>query len=170
MKNLRYLLFGVFPTYFPLKKRFTVKGKPVEEEILLDIRSPMPVLNVTIKSLPENLMAGQLFTTYIEAKNTGGRDMSCLKVMLSHPQIFYFGDNIDLHSETHDIPNSINMNNSLENSSLLSLDLVDSGGILKVGETVHIPLQIRGEEIGLQNCKFMFGYSTLVNFCGYNSI
>ena len=160
VKNLRYLLFGVFPTYFPLKKRFTLHGKPVEEDIVLDIRPPMPVLNITIKSLPESLIAGQVFKTSIAVTNTGGRDLCSLKIILSHPHMFYFGEDSD--SDAPNIPDFIHSKNSLESNSLLNLDLAGSGGILKVEETAHIPLRIRSEEIGLQNCKFIFGYCAAV--------
>lgn len=162
VKNLRYLLFGVFPTYFPLKKRFTRHGKPVEEDIVLDIRPPMPVLNITIKSLPDSLIAGQVFKTSIAVTNTGGRDLCGLKIILSHPHMFYFGEDSHSDSDMQDSPDFIHSKNSLENSSLLNLDLAGSGGILKVEETAHIPLRIRGEEIGLQNCKFIFGYCAAV--------
>ncbi len=162
VKNLRYLLFGVFPTYFPLKKRFTRHGKPVEEDIVLDIRPPMPVLNITINPIPDSLIAGQVFKTSIAVTNTGGRDLCSLKVILSHPQMFYFGDDANSGSEGQNSPHFIYSKNSLEISSLLTLDLSGTGGILKVGETVHIPLRIRGEEIGLKNCKFIFGYCAAV--------
>ena len=140
----------------------TVHSKPVEEDIILDIRRPMAVLNVTMPTPPEILMAGQVLETYIEAKNIGGRDMCNLKVLMSHPEIFYFGHELVKRDETHHVPSNVQIQNSLESSGLLSFDLEATDGILKAGDSVRIPVIIRGENIGMQNCKFIFGYSTLV--------
>lgn len=160
VKNLRYLLFGVSPTYFPLKKRFTSKGKPMEEDIVLDIRPPMPILKIDMESFPDSLIAGQVFMARIAVTNTGGRNLCRLKVMMSHPQMFYFGDGDFSDFGTQDISFYITSKNSLESTSIL--DLIKSGNVLKVGETTYIHMKIRGEEIGLQNCKFLFGYCAAV--------
>lgn len=52
--------------------------------------------------------------------------------------------------------NSVKLQNTLVDQSLLSLDL--PGDMLAPGASVRIPVMIRAEDIGTHNCKFVFGY------------
>jgi hypothetical protein len=90
--GLRYLLCGVVPTFLSFEKQ---NQKETPEDMILDVKTPMPVLNITFASFSETLLAGQIFYGMIYASNTGCRNLSGLTLLTSQPSVIFIGKAIN---------------------------------------------------------------------------
>ena len=161
--GIAYLLSGIVPTHQPILRS-------LDEPFILDVRPPMPVLNVVL-SLPEILYSGQYVFGKIKMTNTGSRDLYDLKMNCNHSNMIYIGSldsHLDSHLNSNESVEPIEMNNSLNNQEIHSIDMslysLDKSNYLSHGSTLDIPILIRGQDIGTFNIQFVFGYVGLVCF------
>lgn len=106
--GIRYTLSGIVHT----SRWFQKNGRAIKERGLptgasnenvaefvgsndalkLVVTSPMPVLDVVVHNLPENLVSGQVSELTLELNNKGGKGLCSLLVKSSDPQFVSFGD------------------------------------------------------------------------------
>ena len=124
----------------------------------------MPLLSIDFPKLPNQLYQGEIRQYPVTFKNTGKEPLKNVAVKLSHPGCFVFSK-----SSTDNILNSnpfstTNTWKHIENHNGLINDTYDLSiihlpiDILNPGESVTVPLWVRGHKIGTSQCKFVFYY------------
>ncbi|KAJ1547903.1 Trafficking protein particle complex 8, partial [Nowakowskiella sp. JEL0078] len=177
--GVRYRLCGTVPTL----RRFSKRGKrlndtkdqrmsivyAVDNSLNLVVTPPMPVLDVTFHSFPQNLLSGEVSRVILEINNKGNRGLKNLLVKLSHPSFFTAGTSDQVESKiSADSKNEnrefIGVENVIFNSSMIAIQLPISENknspILEAGQMTLIPLWIRGDRIGKHVFRFLFGYQS----------
>ncbi|KAJ3344553.1 Trafficking protein particle complex 8, partial [Kappamyces sp. JEL0680] len=148
--GLCYLLCGIIPTY----RSFSKKSKGADSKQLaltLNVKPPMPVLDVVFHNFREDLLAGQVSHCTLELHNKGGRGFESLYVKASHGSICFFGDGTlsnELHyltlkpDEGRAMVQQVSVSNKLADLDIIPLALpaTDGGsGSLEPGTTTLVP-------------------------------
>ncbi|KAI8819635.1 ER-golgi trafficking TRAPP I complex 85 kDa subunit-domain-containing protein [Fimicolochytrium jonesii] len=173
--GIRYTLCGVVPTTreFPAKGK---GGKDVVSQLSLTVTSPMPVLDVIFHSFPTAILSGQVSQVVLEINNKGNRGLRNLQLKTSHPSFFSVGNNDGLDApvygqvdaetagmfqETMKCPNLLfNLGTTPFQLPIKEGQPNDEERVLGAGMTTIIPLWIRGDKVGKQNFRFLFGYQS----------
>ncbi|KAI8919197.1 ER-golgi trafficking TRAPP I complex 85 kDa subunit-domain-containing protein [Powellomyces hirtus] len=170
--GVRFTLCGVVPSYFefPPKPRGSRDGNALK----LTVTSPMPVLDVIFHSFPGVMLSGQVCQVVLEINNKGNRGLRSLQLKTSHPSFFSVGENGALDATVHGksdgtgpiLQESFKSENLLFNLGTMAIQLplqegsTEADRVLASGRTTIIPLWIRGDKVGKQNFRFLFGYQS----------
>ncbi|KNC98240.1 uncharacterized protein SPPG_06640 [Spizellomyces punctatus DAOM BR117] len=171
--GVRYTLCGVVPSCYTFPASRPGKNDPVSQ-LTLTVTSPMPVLDVILHSFPISMLSGEVVRAVLEINNKGNRGLRNLQLKTSHPTFFCVGE-----SDAMDCPSyvptdngtntceSLKIRNLLSNLGTIPIKLPasdrpdqDIDGVLAPGTTTIIPLWIRGDKVGKQNFRFLFGYQS----------
>ncbi|XP_005105619.1 trafficking protein particle complex subunit 8 [Aplysia californica] len=143
------------------------------------IHEEMPSLDVVFCDFPENLLCGEVQCIEIEFTNSGKSPLQNLRVTSSHPRFFTFGRNSELPKYPYvyqmRAPQCSSLSSTLtstipDRSSFLSLpDVLDiplPKGALQPGDTLSLPLWLRGDDIGgVHEVDFLFYYEPVKHSC-----
>jgi hypothetical protein len=161
--GLRYYVCGVFSTYFPFQST-----KPLEKDdaksinsvpadckndLMLRVKPSMPVLEVNLL-IPDSLMAGQIYHGIMEAKNTGCRDLTNVKVVCTHPHVIFFENSNSLKDDSKILQQQWKCKNTLFDPTLSTIQLKS----LAAGDCIKIPITVRASEMGVIDFKCIFGF------------
>jgi len=140
----------------------------VNQSLNLIITSPMPLLEVKWASWPKVLFAGEVRKVVLTLTNRGQRSLVALKVRLNHPAFFFFGNREELDSDLYQqgavegdpAISKTEQPNQMWDPAIVALQLPDHEGVqsLKPGETLQLPVWIRGDRLGPFNFPFLFAY------------
>ena len=139
----------------------------------------MPQLEVQFEGFPNQIFSGEVQRANLVITNKGEKTLSNLKVKLSHPSFFYFGKmehlNIDVYEETTEgqapIFTPFDSSNVLKDPSLVDICLINKNeDCLLSGESVTIPVWIRGDRVGIFNFQFLFIYGSDVTFFFFSKL
>ncbi|TPX70879.1 hypothetical protein SpCBS45565_g01477 [Spizellomyces sp. 'palustris'] len=171
--GVRYTLCGAVPSCYTFPASRPGRNEPVSQ-LTLTVTSPMPVLDVIFHSFPISMLSGEVVRAVLEINNKGNRGLRNLQLKTSHPTFFCVGESDALDCPSYvTTDNATNTCESLKIRNLLSnlgtipiklpaSDRPDQGsdGVLAPGTTTIIPLWIRGDKVGKQNFRFLFGYQS----------
>ncbi|KAJ3048861.1 Trafficking protein particle complex 8 [Rhizophlyctis rosea] len=180
--GIRYNFAGIVPTHHTFQKRGRRLVDPVsiksetpkyaeDKSLKLIVTSPMPVLDVSFRDFPEEMMSGEVVRVLLEVGNKGNRGLRNLRVKVSHPSFLRVGEageeEKDAYALATDVTTqSYETSNSLSDSSttVIKLPTEDGSafadGVLAAGATTLIPLWVRGDRIGKHIFRFLFGYQS----------
>jgi hypothetical protein len=140
----------------------------------LIVTSPMPLIEVKSTNFPKTLLAGEVKKAIITITNKGQKALVGLRVRLSHPSFIFFGKKEDLeqdvyqHSGVESVPAISKMEspNHLSDPTTVNLHLPEHNGTtcLPPGDTIQVPVWIRGDRAGSFNFQFLFSYEAEVYF------
>ncbi|KAJ3156284.1 Trafficking protein particle complex 8 [Geranomyces michiganensis] len=168
--GVRFTLCGTVPSFciFPVKPRGSRDG----DALNLTVTSPMPVLDVIFHSFPSVMLSGEVSQVVLEINNKGNRGLRTLQLKTSHPSFFCIGGNDALDTSVYGQPSSdgaptlqesYSSSNLLFNLGTSSIQLPENTAgdrFLASGMTTLIPLWIRGDKVGKQSFRFLFGYQS----------
>lgn len=165
--GVAYDLFSKLPCFY----RFLAKPKrgeasgpsPKAAPLQAKVMHQMPLLQARVVSMPERLFSGEAKELVLELSNQGSRRLTNLSVSLSHPGFFSFGTSAAATAAAGStfiwqVPNSLQIGGVVRVSDLLEVS--GRSGTLDPGETVRLPLWIRGDRIGKQLCRLLFAYQS----------
>lgn len=129
-------------------------------------------MQVAFCDFPENLLCGEVQCIEIELTNAGRSSLQSLRVTSSHPRFFTFGRNSDLPkypyiyqmrgSQCSSISATLTSTVPGKDEFLVLPDVLDiplPNDVLKPGETVSLPMWVRGNDIGgIHEVDFLFYY------------
>ncbi|KAJ3018711.1 Trafficking protein particle complex 8, partial [Thoreauomyces humboldtii] len=176
--GVRFTLCGTVPSYCAFVTS-TVPGSAASHaHMTLTVTSPMPLLDVIFHAFPSTMLSGQVTRVVLEINNKGNRGLRNLQLKTSHPTFFCIGENSALDATVYGTASdaSITMQESFQAGNLIfnlgtspiQLPAKTEGDptedpktrILASGTTTLIPLWIRGDKVGKQNFRFLFGYQS----------
>ncbi|KAI9095614.1 ER-golgi trafficking TRAPP I complex 85 kDa subunit-domain-containing protein [Phlyctochytrium arcticum] len=153
--------------------------------LTLSVTSPMPVLDVIFHSFPSTILSGEVVRAVLEINNKGNRGLRNLQLKTSHPTFFCVGASEDVELPPYAtspaaapyLQESYKLSNLLFDQSTFPISLPSQDpssatsplspnshdaapGILAAGTTTLIPLWIRGDKVGKQVFRFLFGYQS----------
>ncbi|XP_054646077.1 trafficking protein particle complex subunit 8 isoform X2 [Dunckerocampus dactyliophorus] len=148
------------------------------------ITPPMALMEVFFLQFPTALLCGEIRKAYVEFCNVSGVSLSSLRVASTHPDFFTFGSQATtpltplsptsaencsayktLATPPGSTPGSVASETlvSAEDFSLLSnvVDIPINGGMLHPGESMQLPLWLRGpDQEGVHEINFLFYYES----------
>ncbi|KAK9761951.1 hypothetical protein K7432_012754 [Basidiobolus ranarum] len=144
-------------------------GKFYGQDNSLDmvVTSPMPLLDVEFRNFPNILFSGEIAESTLVIRNIGQKGMKNIDVKVSHPAFFHLGRPMSQPGEeesTHKAPlHTTETSNTLFDPSVISIPLASDGSSatqLDPGETVEVPVWIRGDKIGSHSFLYIFSYQS----------
>lgn len=139
------------------------------------IRSPIPILSISLDELPDNLYAGEARMTSITLTNTGQVALINLKAICSHPSFIIFQQ----HSSSASSSTLYNKQSASNASSTLSspnylipntpfqvplaTSILSDLPTLAAGASVTVPVLCRGDAVGNHSIKFLFTFLAAVS-------
>ncbi|CAL1544174.1 unnamed protein product [Lymnaea stagnalis] len=154
------------------KEERTQKLYGPDRRLDLVVQEEMPSLEVVFCDFPENLLCGEVQCLEIEFTNSGRSPLTALRVTSTHPRFLTFGRNSDLPKYPYIYQMRASQCSSLS-STLTStvpgkdeflnlpdvLDIPLPNGALQPGETVSLPMWLRGDDIGgIHEVDLLFYY------------
>ncbi|ESO86902.1 hypothetical protein LOTGIDRAFT_202689, partial [Lottia gigantea] len=137
----------------------------------LVVQEEMPILEVNFCDFPETLLCGEVHCIELEFTNSGRSPLQKLQLTSSQPEFCTFGVGSDLPKypyvyQQRDVKgeslqcDNVNLKDYFHVSNVLDIPLSDN--ILKPGETLSIPMWVRGSDIGgVHEVDFLFYYEPL---------
>ncbi|KAI5480856.1 (transport protein particle) complex protein Trs85 [Pseudohyphozyma bogoriensis] len=133
-----------------------------QPSLKITIRSPVPILEVSLDQLPSELYAGEVKLVNITVVNAGEVDLVDLRSLCSHPSFALFlppSPAVDVvyapSQKRNDAP--IKIPNQLVPNTPFSISLGPSN-TLAPGASVTIPFLLRGDAQGSHTLKWLFGF------------
>ncbi|CAN9500793.1 unnamed protein product [Ophioblennius macclurei] len=106
------------------------------------ITCPMPLMEVFFLDFPTALLCGEVRKTMVEFGNVGAVALRGLRVASTHPDFFTFGSGTNRASTDEEV---------------VPID----GAVLRPGESVQLPLWLRGpDQEGVHEIHFLFYYES----------
>lgn len=143
--------------------------------LVVSVRSPIPILSITLDELPDCIYAGEARVTVITLTNTGQVALKDLKGLCSHPSFAIFqsesSSTLYIPSGTPSIPKSTIANHLCTNEPFiipLQSDASSLRATLEAGASINIPVLCRGDAQGTHELLWLFAFSGLVckhSFC-----
>lgn len=131
-----------------------------DNRLNLKVVAPTPLLDVKFTENIEVLWNGELKKTKMIVSNVGNADLINLKLKLNHPSIYYLSDDLSLNDYTF-IENAASKDETfISNTFGIERDFTfyDIAERLKSGESIEIPVFVRGSFSGIHDSKFLFYY------------
>lgn len=167
--GLRYTLLGCLPAFHRFKSKVSrdcgdsVAYTPLKAKVM----HPMPLLQIGFSGMSERMLSGEMKEAALEVTNQGSQTLTNLCVALSHPGFLSLGQPTKRILEP--IPNggfACAIDNTLEPGDIIRIsDLLHQMGrhpSLEPGQTVRLPISLRGDKIGRNNLRFLFAYQSEV--------
>lgn len=140
------------------------------------IRSPIPILSISLDELPDNLYAGEARMTSITLTNTGQVALIDLKAICSHPSFILFQQHSSSSSSSSTLYNKQSVSNASSTISSpnylipntpfqIPLESSTSSNLssLEAGASVKVPILCRGDAGGNHSVKFLFTFLAVVS-------
>lgn len=161
---------------FPIKKRKLQNTKhnritgatEIDLNTSIQIVDSMPFLKIDFPTLPNVLYQGEVRQLTLRFSNLGADPLQNVAVKLSHPGLFVFGKEPLTPNSSDELHQNLNpFENSDENVKETSSPICDQYDLsivhlpiekLNPGDSVDIPLWVRGSKLGNQQCRFVFYY------------
>nr|KAG5712685.1 hypothetical protein BaRGS_029740 [Batillaria attramentaria] len=154
------------------KEEKTGKVYGPDRRLDLVVQEEMPILNVAFCDFPEALLCGEVHCVEVEFSNTGTVPLRNLRVSASNPHFFTFGCGPE--TELPKYPYTYQMRGGeIQQSRTVSIDdrqaflnlpqvtciPCPGDGVLHPGQTVSLPVWLRGNDIGgVHEVDFLFYY------------
>ncbi|KAL9650734.1 hypothetical protein ABK040_001788 [Willaertia magna] len=156
-------------------KRFQVKGRRLNDtkqqrinvqyeqdnRLKFKIVDSAPLLRVNFTQDIRQVWNGEVCSTSMVITNDGRSSLKSLRVKLNHPSIYYLGNNMN----TNTLPLSVNDDKSSRiqytsdvNGILNDYSFYEICDSLDAGQSIEIPVFIRGSYSGHHDVKFLFYY------------
>ncbi|XP_050396209.1 trafficking protein particle complex subunit 8 isoform X1 [Patella vulgata] len=139
----------------------------------LVIQEEMPILQVNFCDFPDALLCGEVHCIEIEFTNCGRSPLRTLKLTTSHPEFCTFGVGSDLPKypyvyQQRSSKTDTSMCDKIDKKDFFNvsnvLDILLSDNVLKPGETISLPMWLRGNDIGgVHEVDFLFYYEPLTH-------
>lgn len=141
-----------------------------DSSLVVNVRSPVPILSINLDSLPERLYAGETRLSSIVVTNTGQVALSDLSGLCSHPSFAIFHEEESPHlydsssspvAPTSKIPNRIAPNSPFTIRLGESLDTMT----LASGASIRLLVLCRGDAVGSHTLRWLFAFCDMVCTC-----
>ncbi|KAI8746612.1 trafficking protein particle complex subunit 8 [Biomphalaria glabrata] len=154
------------------KEERTQKLYGPDRRLDLVVQEEMPSLEVVFCDFPEHLLCGEVQCIEIKFTNIGRSPLTSLRVTSTHPRFFTFGSSAELPKYPYTFQMRASQCSSIS-STLTStlpgkdeflslpdvLDIPIVNGVLNPGESVSLPMWLRGDDIGgIHEVDFLFYY------------
>jgi hypothetical protein len=145
------------------------------------VTPPMPLLDITVKHFPANMLSGEVVQATLIITNGGERDLKHLRVASSHPTMLYIGSASLVGTPAYrDNEATTTTSTTKTNDNDLEWQTMDNGLIepryaeipfgteqnqeqwLKPGASVTLPLWVRADRIGRHTLRLLFHYQSEV--------
>ncbi|SCZ90825.1 BZ3500_MvSof-1268-A1-R1_Chr1-3g02288 [Microbotryum saponariae] len=131
--------------------------------LTVEIRAPVPSLSIDLKFLPQTMYAGELKATSVRVTNIGHVALVGLQTMCDAPSFARFvslleADNVYATvAQAKEAPTTTKIENRLRPNATVSIPLGE-GQKLGPGESVDVPLVLRGDASGVRVLKWVFAF------------
>ncbi|RKP26919.1 ER-golgi trafficking TRAPP I complex 85 kDa subunit-domain-containing protein, partial [Syncephalis pseudoplumigaleata] len=188
--GLRYTLDEVVHGY----KKFGKRGRRLnstkaertqqlyapDTSLNLLVTPPMPLLDITVKHFPANMLSGEVVQATLIITNGGERDLKHLRVASSHPTMLYIGSaglvDTPAYREQREASRAEvegqahiewqTMDNGLAETRYTEIPFGTANGDgeeeqwLRPGASVTLPLWVRADRIGRHTLRLLFHYQS----------
>ncbi|KAI9228169.1 MAG: ER-golgi trafficking TRAPP I complex 85 kDa subunit-domain-containing protein [Piptocephalis tieghemiana] len=180
--GIRYVVCGVVPGHKKFWKRGprlngtkaerTMQLYGPDRSLDLAVTPPMPLLRVEMHHPSSSLLSGEVSPGKMCLMNAGERALKDLYVSVSHPTMLRLGgnsmlpaylcppstDSSDVMVKEPELEDNAMDEPGLEGVAVLKVPL-GLEGILRPGESLTLPLWVRGERIGRHELRLLFSYT-----------
>jgi hypothetical protein len=124
------------------------------------VRSPLPILDVSLDNLPHQLLEGQMVDCRVILRNTGGVSLRSLRAISNLPSfVKVVGDQIIPTAPT----SPISMLNNIYINQAEDISLGETG-TLEPGASLTVNVSCRGDFIGVHDLRWLFVFSGSVSY------
>lgn len=155
------------------KEEKTGKVYGPDRRLDLVVQEEMPILNVSFCDFPEALLCGEVHCVEVQFFNVGTVPLRNLRVAASNPDFFTFGCGPSMELPKYPYTYQMHSGDDVQHSRILSIDSRQSflslpqvtripfpgDGTLQPGQTLSVPVWLRGNDIGgVHEVDFLFYY------------
>ncbi|ORY80223.1 ER-golgi trafficking TRAPP I complex 85 kDa subunit-domain-containing protein [Leucosporidium creatinivorum] len=125
----------------------------------IKVRSPIPILSISLESLPPSLWAGEGRMTSLTLTNTGQVELRQLRGVCGEPAVALFDDGEGegaVYEGRKEEEKAQTVENRLLPNEPKTIGLKD--GALQPGESIQVPILLRGDSVGAHTLRWFFTF------------